>query len=129
MRPRKPTKENDAKAKEDSAIANKAACAGGKAHKTRALRRRLFRKTAHIAAKEDDDPAEPPWPASQEILLTDRDLEERTGVKVSTWQKRRIFGGGPPFVRMGRMVRYRRSDFEAWIAELPTLRSTSQVEP
>jgi predicted DNA-binding transcriptional regulator AlpA len=97
-------------------------------HKVPAPRNRFFRKRGHIAAKEDD-PAEPPArPASGETLLSDLDLEELTGVKQSTWQKKRIFGGGPPFIRLGRMVRYRRSEVEAWLAAIPSLRSTSQAD-
>ena len=70
----------------------------------------------------------PPWPASGELLLSDVDLEQLTGVKQSTWQKKRIFGGGPPFIRLGRMVRYRRSDVVAWIAAIPSRNSTSEAD-
>lgn len=32
---------------------------------------------------------------------------------LSTWRTR---GGGPAFVKLGRAVRYRRADLEAWIS-------------
>jgi predicted DNA-binding transcriptional regulator AlpA len=70
----------------------------------------------------------PPGHAAIDPLLDDRDLERLTGSKRSTWQKRRLSGDGPPFIRLGRLVRYRRSEVEAWLAAIPTLRSTSQAD-
>jgi predicted DNA-binding transcriptional regulator AlpA len=60
-------------------------------------------------------------------LLSDFDLERLTGRARSSWQKARLTGDGPPFVRLGRLVRYRPSEFEAWLAAHPSLRSTSEV--
>jgi len=60
-------------------------------------------------------------------LLTDFDLEALTGRARSSWQKARLTGGGPPFIRLGRLVRYRHSDFEAWLAAHSSLRSTSEA--
>jgi predicted DNA-binding transcriptional regulator AlpA len=68
-------------------------------------------------------------PTPIDPLLDDRDLERLTGGKRSTWQKRRLTGDGPPFIRIGgRLVRYRRSEVEAWLAAIPSLRSTSQAD-
>jgi predicted DNA-binding transcriptional regulator AlpA len=61
----------------------------------------------------------------QRRLLSDFDLEEITGRARSTWQKARLTGDGPPFIRIGRLVRYRASDVEAWLAARPSHRSTS----
>lgn len=36
------------------------------------------------------------------------------GLAASTLEKWACIGGGPPFCRFGRSVRYRRSDLEAW---------------
>ena len=58
-------------------------------------------------------------------LLTDFDLERLTRRARSSWQKARLTGNSPKFIRLGRLVRYRLSDVEAWLAEHPTLRSTS----
>jgi predicted DNA-binding transcriptional regulator AlpA len=63
--------------------------------------------------------------ASFDPLLTDFDLERRTQRARSTWQKARLTGTGPPFIRLGRLVRYRASIVEAWLAARPSLRSTS----
>jgi predicted DNA-binding transcriptional regulator AlpA len=66
--------------------------------------------------------------ASQRIdpLLTDFDLERLTGRARSTWQKARLTGDGPKFIRLGRLVRYPKREFDAWLAAFPRLRSTSE---
>jgi len=60
-------------------------------------------------------------------LLSDHDVERITGRARSTLQKDRVSGGGIPFVRVGRLVRYRSSDVSAYLASLPSLRSTSEA--
>jgi hypothetical protein len=74
-------------------------------------------------------PADPPRTSAFVIepLLDDHDLERLTGRARSSWQKARLIGNGPPFIRLGRLVRYRRSDFEQWLAGHPILRSTSEA--
>jgi predicted DNA-binding transcriptional regulator AlpA len=61
-------------------------------------------------------------------LLSDRDVEKITGRAQSTLQKDRVAGKGIPFVRMGRLVRYRQSDVNAYLASLVTYRSTSEAD-
>jgi predicted DNA-binding transcriptional regulator AlpA len=61
-------------------------------------------------------------------LLSDREVEKITGRARSTLQKDRVAGTGIPFVRLGRQVRYRPEDVAAYLAELPSLRSTSEVD-
>ena len=60
-------------------------------------------------------------------LLDDREVAEITGRARSTLQKDRLVGGGIPFVRLGRLIRYRSSDVSAYLASLPTLSSTSEA--
>jgi hypothetical protein len=62
-------------------------------------------------------------------LLTDTDVARLTGRARKTLQKDRLRGGDGciPFVRLGRLVRYRQSDVAAYIAALPTLHSTSDT--
>lgn len=60
-------------------------------------------------------------------LLTDFDLEKLTGRARSSWQKARLTGNGPLFIKLGRLVRYRRRDVKAWLAAHSSLRSTSQT--
>ena len=59
-------------------------------------------------------------------LLSDRDVEKITGRARSTLQKDRVAGIGIPFVRFGRLVRYRQSDVNAFLDGLPSCRSTSE---
>jgi hypothetical protein len=60
-------------------------------------------------------------------LLSDRDVARITGRARSTLQKDRVTGDGIPFVRVGRLVRYRQSDVTEFLAALPALRSTSEA--
>jgi predicted DNA-binding transcriptional regulator AlpA len=62
-----------------------------------------------------------------ETLLTDVDVARLTGRARKTLQKDRLRGGDAciPFIRLGRLVRYRQSDVAEFIAQRPTLRSTS----
>ena len=62
-----------------------------------------------------------------ENLLSDRDLSRVTGRSRSALQKDRLKGDGVPFVRIGRLVRYRWSDVQSWLARRPTFRSTSDT--
>lgn len=47
-------------------------------------------------------------------------------VSVSTLNKLRCSGGGPPYYRIGRAVLYRRADLDSWV-ERSVRRSTSVV--
>ena len=46
---------------------------------------------------------------------------------VRTLSNRRTSGGGIPFVRLGRRIRYRKSDIDAWLDSAPVLSSTSDT--
>ena len=56
--------------------------------------------------------------------FTERQLAERLGISVRTLQAQRQRGGGIPFVKLGRAVRYARSDVEQYL-EQHRHRSTS----
>ena len=43
-------------------------------------------------------------------LLTDLHLAQETHTPQSRWQKARLTGDGPPFIKIGHLVRYRRRD-------------------
>lgn len=72
--------------------------------------------TSNIATQTGLDP-----------LLDDRVVEKITGRARSTLQKDRVAGRGIPFVRIGRLVRYRQSDVERYLADLPAYHSTSEA--
>ncbi len=63
-----------------------------------------------------------------ERLLSDYDLEALGITSRSKAQKDRVAGRGIPFVKIGRLVRYRPADVETFLSQLPTLRSTSEAE-
>jgi predicted DNA-binding transcriptional regulator AlpA len=60
-------------------------------------------------------------------LLSDRDVEKITGRARSTLQKDRVAGTGIPFVRIGRLVRYRSEDVADFLDSLQSCRSTSET--
>jgi predicted DNA-binding transcriptional regulator AlpA len=62
-------------------------------------------------------------------LLDDYAVAEITGRARSTLQKDRVAGTGIPWVRVGRLVRYRESDVAAWLSALAMHRSTSEPDP
>ncbi len=51
-----------------------------------------------------------------ELLFT---LEAADYCRLSprTLEKKRVAGGGPPFVKLGRSVRYSKADLDAWMAQ------------
>ena len=62
---------------------------------------------------------------SAAILWDENELSAKSGIAVSTLQKQRVRGDGIPFVKMGRLVRYRPQDCAAFFAKR-VVQSTSQ---
>jgi predicted DNA-binding transcriptional regulator AlpA len=64
----------------------------------------------------------------QTELIDTEELARRTGTGRATWAKRRMLGAPhtPPFVKLGRSVRYRWCDVEAWL-ETRQRQSTSEA--
>ena len=61
----------------------------------------------------------------QDRLMTEKDVALRQGRSVKTLQNQRVTGGGIPFLKLGRSVRYRLTDVIAWEeANLRTSTST-----
>ena len=60
-------------------------------------------------------------------LLSDHDVEKIAKRARSTLQKDRVAGTGIPFIRIGRLVRYRPTDVAAYLDALPSRRSTSET--
>lgn len=48
-------------------------------------------------------------------LLSCAEAADFLTLSMSTLNKYRVHGGGPRFLKLGRAVRYARSDLEAWI--------------
>src|SRR5207245_526711 len=51
-----------------------------------------------------------------QIALTEREAATAIKVSVSLLHKCRRNSGGPPYVGLGRLVRYRLEDLQAWLA-------------
>jgi predicted DNA-binding transcriptional regulator AlpA len=63
---------------------------------------------------------------SQPALLRTANAATMTGLSISTLNKLRCAGGGPPFLKLGRAVRYARNDVEDWLASR-RVHSTSET--
>lgn len=59
-------------------------------------------------------------------VLKTPDAATYCGSSASTLEKLRLYGGGPPFSKLGRRVVYRVADLDAWLAA-NLRRSTSDV--
>jgi hypothetical protein len=53
---------------------------------------------------------------ASENYLTTKQVAQLSGLSVSYLNKLRCFGGGSPFLKIGRKCIYRRDQFEAWLA-------------
>lgn len=49
-------------------------------------------------------------------MLRTRDAAEYCGSSASTFEKLRLYGGGPQYVKLGRRVVYDPADLDAWLA-------------
>lgn len=52
---------------------------------------------------------------SEDALLTEDEAADSLRISVRTLQAWRLRTAGPPFVRVGRTIRYRRGDIKTWI--------------
>lgn len=55
-------------------------------------------------------------PERDEELLREEEAAAEIKTSPSTMQKWRMYRKGPPFVKVGRGVRYRRGDLRKWLA-------------
>jgi predicted DNA-binding transcriptional regulator AlpA len=55
--------------------------------------------------------------APDDVLLTTEQVAEFTQTSKSLWDKWRSLNQGPPWVRIGRAARMRRSVLEAWLTQ------------
>ena len=60
-------------------------------------------------------------------ILTVREAASFAKLSKSTLDKARVAGRGPPFVKVGNAVRYRRADLEDWLDSC-VVRSTSEAD-
>jgi len=48
------------------------------------------------------------------------------GLKIATLNKWRVYGDGPPFIKVGRLIQYRKSDLDTYLNGR-LMRSTSEA--
>ncbi len=61
-------------------------------------------------------------------MLTTAEAARHLGLAFSTLNKWRVYGTGPAFIKLGRAVRYRRSDLEAYTASNTHLSTSKPKE-
>ena len=59
-------------------------------------------------------------------LLDTKAAAARVGLSAVTMERYRLTGGGPRFAKLGKAVRYRPADLEAWV-EARLVSSTSEA--
>ena len=67
--------------------------------------------------------------SSGPILLTERELSERLNVPVRTLQAQRQRGGGFPYLKLGKSVRYHWTTVQARLSELERASTSQQPMP
>ncbi|AEV38408.1 helix-turn-helix transcriptional regulator [Pseudovibrio ascidiaceicola] len=65
--------------------------------------------------------------SAENALITEAAAADYLGISIRTIQAWRVRGGGPNYVKLGKAVRYRPSDIQAWI-EAHLTSSTSDAE-
>jgi excisionase family DNA binding protein len=75
--------------------------------------------------KEVSMPEDSSKPASEKPFLTTKEAAAWLGLTSNTLEKWRVQGGGPPYRKHGRYVRYHLDDLVAW-SEASKRRSTSE---
>ena len=60
-------------------------------------------------------------------LLSRPEAASYLGLAPATLAKLAVHGGGPPYLKLGRSVRYRKSSLDAWLA-VRTVANTSEAQ-
>lgn len=60
------------------------------------------------------------------VLFSQETVAAIRACSLATIERDRWIGIGVPFIKMGRLVRYRKSDIRAWLEQHLSLQSTSQ---
>lgn len=56
-------------------------------------------------------------PFENDLLTEVQAHQQELPMSLGWFRRKRVFGGGPPFVRVSNRVFYRRGDLRRWIAE------------
>ena len=70
------------------------------------------------------------WSASKEALFNQKTIANVLQVSEAKLERDRWQGGGIPYLKLGKTVRYRKRDVVGWLQKYaPTVSSTSQYKP
>ena len=64
--------------------------------------------------------------ADNVLRLSNAEAAEYLGLKIATLNKWPVYGDGPPFIKVGRLIQYRKSDLDAFL-NARVMRSTSEA--
>ena len=68
------------------------------------------------------------WAAVDDALFPQRVIAAVRGCSESLCERERWAGTGPPFIKIGRLVRYRKRESVRWLNRHPTFTSTSEYQ-
>lgn len=66
------------------------------------------------------------WQASDQALVKQRVIAKVLARSEAWLERSRLDGDGPPFIKMGRAVVYRKADVLAWLSRFECVNSTSE---
>ena len=66
--------------------------------------------------------------APDSTLFSQQTVAAILNCSLATLERDRWAGNGVPFIKIGRLVRYRKKDIRNWIGNHPTFQSTSEMQ-
>ena len=64
-----------------------------------------------------------------ESLLTENEVSAHLKVRLACLRRWRLCGEGPQYVKVNNLVRYRESDLNNWMSELPSAGNGRRLSP
>jgi hypothetical protein len=62
------------------------------------------------------NPASPSHQSNNDLLTEAEARDEELPMSLAWFRRKRVHGGGPPFIRVSNRIFYRRADLRGWIA-------------
>ena len=57
------------------------------------------------------------YPSEHDLLTEIQAQKQELPMSLAWYRRKRVFGGGPPFIRVSNRVFYRRGDLRRWVEE------------
>jgi excisionase family DNA binding protein len=67
--------------------------------------------------------------ANASLVFTPEEIADRLKVSLSWLAKARMNGDGPPFIKVGRAIRYSEAALQQWMKSRQRLSTSEQIEP